>query len=140
MEPRTLPMTEYERQVHDSVLGAIFHEYRRTHGLGIARLVLVSYQMQLASSLSGAIRSIRNKIGTTFTAEEDEYDVIEQLSGEVPDDAPAAPRFSRVIDAIRNVDADRLESEDTKWRALKRIIDEQDAEARAAGRPLPKQG
>ncbi len=134
------PMTEYERQVYDSVLGAIFEEYRRQHGSAIARLVLVSYQMQLASSLSGGIRSIRRKLGTAFQAEEDEFDVVGPLVGveDAEECGGDPPRFTSVAAALRDVDTERLEREDSKWTKLKSILDGLKEQARSEGKPAPK--
>jgi len=133
------PMTAYERQVHDSVLGAIFQEYRREHGSAIARLVLVSYQMQLASSLAGGVRKIRAGIGARFEAEEDEAELVSQLAGVDPESATGeAPRFARVVDALRDVDVERLEREDSKWAKLQAILDGLAGQATAEGKRPPK--
>ena len=132
-------MTAYEAEVNGRLLEAIFSEYRREHGAGIARLVLVSYQMQLASSLAGAVRNIRSQIGTRFTVEEDEADSVEELAAtQAPEGGEEAPRFRSVARALEGVDIERLEREDSKWRALEEILRNSANEANQRGLPPPK--
>ena len=132
-------MTEYEASVNARLLDAIFAEYRRAHGASVARLVLVSYQMQLASSLAGAVRNIRSKIGDRFEAEDDEADSIADLAGTGDDQLSGeSPRLERVVQVLRDVDVDRLEREDSKWAALEEILRNGAEEARQRGGRAPK--
>ena len=132
-------MTDYEREVYNNLQQAIFAEYRANHGSAIARLVLVSYQMQLASSLNGAIRRLKSKIGTVFEIEDDEADTLEELTGVSTDEiGHVPPRFARVSAVLRDVDLDRLEKDDSKWSALKQILQDSDKQAGLEGNPPPK--
>lgn len=135
----TRDMTPYEKEVNDRLLQAIYAEYRREHGAGIARLVLVSYQMQLASSLAGAVRNIKSQIGARFAAEEDELETVEALAREVaPEGDAETPQLQSVAKALEGVDIERLEQDDSKWRALDEILSNSANEARLRGLLPPK--
>jgi superfamily II DNA or RNA helicase len=115
-------LTDYEQWAYDLVSQAIFDEYKRRHGDDVARFVLKGFQARLASSLPAAIADYRQRLGVTgVTEEEDSTDGADEaeLDQVILPDEPGFPLLAR---AVRQVDVERLRSDDSKWRLLHQAL------------------
>lgn len=120
-------LSDYEQTVYTVISNFIFTEYQARVGDSAARLVLVTYQRQIASSLPAAVRKFATAIQEQEAIWDDELELPDDLSLGESQDAPAYrpsadPRFQQLITEI---DVDRLEEEDTKYQLLVDSIKEQ---------------
>ena len=115
-------LSPYEQWAYDLVSQAIFDEYKRRHGDDVARFVLKGFQARLASSLPAAIADYRRRHGVTDCDDEDRtVDAAEETELDqvvLPDD----PGFPLLARAVRQVDVERLRSDDSKWKLLKKAL------------------
>jgi superfamily II DNA or RNA helicase len=116
-------LTDYEQWAYDLVTTAIFEEYKRRFGDQVARFVLKSFQARLASSLPAAIADYRARLGIPIQDEDLGHDNAEESemdSVALPDDAG----FPILAKAVRQVDVRRLETDDSKWKLLRRVLEQ----------------
>lgn len=122
-------LSPYEQSVYDAISDFIFEKYEERHGDVVARLVLVTYQRQIASSLPAAVKKFLAIIRAAEASWNDEIetpeDELQLESVEKPEAkySPATePEFRKLIGKI---DLKRLENEDTKYAMLIAAIREQ---------------
>lgn len=119
-------LSEYEQEVYDTLSDFIFEQFQLRHGDGAARLVLVTYQRQIASGLAAAVRKFRDAIRAAEQAWNDEFETLEDPDNVVDGSASYQPAHDpKFQELIREIDVDRLEREDTKYRLLSTAIREQ---------------
>lgn len=130
--PKRSPMavdacfTAYEQKVYDQLTNAVFAEYARQHGEGVARFVLKGFQQGFASSLWAAVSHYRER----FEIHESEIDLgIDDIDVPNPIDGFFETRavgditqFVELRQVLAAVDLDRLWIEDSKWGLLKSIL------------------
>ena len=132
-------LSEYEQVVYNQLTNAVYTEYVRQHGEGVARFVLKGFQQGFASSLWAAVSHYRAR----FEVGEDATEVdVEEIDIPTPDDGyfetravvdvAEFPVLKRVLSAI---DLDRLWAEDSKWGLLRSILQQHRSGKGPEGQP-----
>lgn len=113
-------LTNDEQEAYDVVSDFIFEEYQKRHGDGAARLVLTTYQRQLASSIPAAIRKFRTAIESSSKMWDDEIETTEDESKQTDEaDVKYRPIDDPAFrDIILGIDVANLELQDTKYSLL----------------------
>lgn len=121
-------LTPEEQDAYDTISDFIFEEYQKRHGDGAARLILTTYQRQLASSLPAAVRKFREAIEATSHSWDSEMDVAEDDGQPVDADAKYRPLDDPTFrDIIMSIDCRALEAGDTKYGLLIQALRNQHA-------------
>lgn len=132
-------LTPEEQEVYDRVSDFIFEQYQERHGDGAARLVLATYQRQLASSLPASIRKFQELIRSAQAADDDEIESFEE--GSMQDGLESRyrptedPEFQ---DIVLSIDVEGMERSDTKYELLLRALQEQHGRATTGERRSKK--
>jgi superfamily II DNA or RNA helicase len=132
-------LTAYEQNVYAQLTNAVYTEYARQHGEGVARFVLKSFQQGFASSLWAAVSHYRNR----FQVDDSEIDLaIEDIDIPNPTEGYFETRaigdvaeFTELKRVLAAVDIDRLWEEDSKWGLLHSILSQHRSGMSPEGRP-----
>jgi Helicase conserved C-terminal domain len=132
-------LSPYEQTVYDQLTNAVFVEYARQHGEGVARFVLKGFQQGFASSLWAAVFHYRGRFqvqASDLDLALEELDIFDgdggESSGYTRANAVEFPELKRVLAAI---DLDRLWREDSKWKLLRDVLTQHGAGRSADGQP-----
>jgi len=132
-------LTSYEQMVYNQLTNAVFIEYARQHGEGVAKFILKGFQQVLASSLWAAVSHYRERFDVDETELDlgiEEIDVLNPSAGRyVNCSIGDAVEFTELRKVLAAVDLDRLWDEDSKWALLRSILDQHRSGRGADGQP-----
>jgi len=132
-------LSQYEQMVYDKVSRAVFAEYARMHGGGVARLVIKNIQQGFASSLWAAVNHYRQRFGVDGeqidTAIEDPCFQNPSDDSDGPYDNGDVVELPELRSVLAAIDVDRLWAEDSKWKLLQSILVEHRRGVGSEGRP-----
>jgi superfamily II DNA or RNA helicase len=116
--------TEAEYAAIERLSDAIFQEYERRMGSWPATLTLSTYRAQLASSVSGCVRHLKQFIGTRFQFSESDAAAVASVIGEKYVELPQDECLPEsVAGVLASLDPNVLEAQDSKWSVLKGVLD-----------------
>lgn len=126
-----------EQDAYDRVTGYLFEQYRRLYDDNIARLVLTTYQRQLASSIPASIRKFQTEDPAGPIEDEIESidDFMEIVDGTLRYRPHRDPHFLAIVNSL---DADQLERHDTKFNLLLESLRQQSELVRSGERRSDK--
>ncbi len=119
-------LSPYEQKVYEQLTNAVYTEYARQHGEGVARFVLKAFQQGFASSLWAAVSHYRERFQVHDSVMDlgiDDIDIPNPTDGFFQTRAIGdVAEFAELKRVLAAVDLDRLWAEDSKWGLLNSIL------------------